>query len=331
MTIKFAGRCMIEAVRAVDPVRIPDVCDVRYDLDVTGLGDGTRLRVPVRVLAGVGTRPCVVVVAGIHGNEADGVLAAHALGASLRPSELRGRLVLVAVANPSAFLVGERKSPVDGEDLNRIFPGNKDGTISHRLAERLYHGVAADANFVASLHGWGHWGATFRHVEYDGSLPTATASRAACVASGFDVICADAWPKGLMVRVCAEAGIPAWEGEVGGGGSFNRENVAYYMARLRSLLQHMGMLAGRPPANDNPRFFRHSDLSAPAGGVWRPAVAPGDRVSAGATLGALLTLHGDEVETIVAPRDCMVASVRTYISALPGDRLLRLFFAKDGP
>ncbi len=291
---------MIETVRAVDPTRIADACDVRYDLDVTGLGDGTRLRVPVRVLAGAGTRPSVAVVAGIHGNEADGVLAAHALGASLRPSELRGRLMLVAVANPSAFLAGERKSPVDGEDLNRIFPGNKDGTISHRLAERLYHGVVADADFVASLHGWGH-------------------------------CCADAWPKGLMVRVCAEAGIPAWEGEVGGGGSFNRENVAYYMARLRSLLQHMGMLAGRPPANDNPRFFRHSDVSAPTGGVWRPAVAPGDRVAAGGTLGALLTLHGDEVEIIVAPRDCVVASVRTYISAQPGDRLLRLFFAKDGP
>jgi hypothetical protein len=321
---------MIEAVRAVDPARIADGCDVHYDLDVTGLGDGTRLRVPVRVLAGAGTRPCVVVVAGIHGNEADGVLAAQALGTSLRPAELRGRLVLVAVANPTAFLAGERKSPIDGEDLNRIFPGNKDGTISHRLAERLYHGVVVYADFVASLHGCSHWGVTHRHVEYDGSLPTASASRAACVASGFDAICSDPWPKGLMVRVCAEAGIPAWEGEVGGGGSFNRENVAYYTARLRSLLQHLGMLAGRPPKNDNPRFFSHIDVSAPAGGIWRPCVVPGDRVAAGAALGVLLTLHGDEVETIVAPRDCVIASLRTYISARPGDRLLRLFFSENG-
>jgi hypothetical protein len=46
-------------------------------------------------------------------------------------------------------------------------------------------------------------------------------------------------------------------------------------------------------------------------------------------LGAILTLHGHRVETIISPRDCVVASVRTYISARPGERLLRLFFAED--
>ena len=320
---------MIEAVRAVDSTKIPDGVDVRYDLDVSALGDGAQLRVPVRVLAGAGSRPCVAVVAGIHGNEADGVLAVHALGDLLRPSQLRGRVVLVAVANPPAFLAGERKSPVDGEDLNRIFPGDKAGTVSQRLAERLCHGVIAGADFVASLHGWGHWGITMRHVEYDASLATAAASRAACVASGFAAINTTPWPKGMMVRVCSEAGIPAWEGEVGGGGSFNRANVAFYMDRLRSLLQHLAVLPGTPPANDDPGFFRHHDVLAPAGGIWQPAAAPGDRVEAGGMLGAILTLHGHRVETIISPRDCVVASVRTYISARPGERLLRLFCAED--
>jgi predicted deacylase len=319
---------MIEVVRAIDPASIPDSADIRYDLDVSALGDGSRLRVPIRVMAGAGSGPCVAVVAGIHGNEADGVLAVHALGRTLQPAKLRGRLVLIAVANPMAFIAGERKCPVDGEDLNRIFPGDRDGSISHRLAERLYYGAVGKADFVASLHGWGHWGSTFHHVEYDGSLPTATASRKACVASGFNAICSDSWPKGMMVRACAEAGIPAWEGEVGGGGSFNCANVVFYVERLRSLFQHLGVLPGMPPANDNPEFFCHTDVRAPAGGMWRPAAAPGDRVQAGGTLGAIFTLHGEEIDIVVAPRDCVVASVRTYISARPGERLLRLFFAE---
>src|SRR5438094_500240 len=95
-----------------------------YDLEIVGLGDGSTLRVPVNVLFGAKSGPCLVLVAGIHGDEAEGILALAELWEELDVAAISGRVVIVPVANPSAFAAGRRCSPLDDLDLNRIFPGN---------------------------------------------------------------------------------------------------------------------------------------------------------------------------------------------------------------
>src|SRR4051794_27343226 len=98
---------------------IPD----RRTLPIALLADGSRLELPIVVLAGSAPRPRLVCVAGIHGDEPEGMLALMQLADELDPARINGELVLVPVANPPAFGAGTRTSPLDGIDLNRIFPG----------------------------------------------------------------------------------------------------------------------------------------------------------------------------------------------------------------
>src|SRR2546426_10647286 len=76
----------------------------------------------VDVIVGSARHPRIVAVAGVHGDEREGPAALAEAWARLRPGELDGTLILVPVANASAFRAGRRTSPVDGIDLNRVFP-----------------------------------------------------------------------------------------------------------------------------------------------------------------------------------------------------------------
>src|SRR5438445_12296637 len=87
-----------------------------FDVDALELVSRTRVRwpvapgmlaetfaVPVEVLVGRARRPRVVLVAGVHGDEMEGILALHELCRTLPLTELAGTLVAIPIANPTAF------------------------------------------------------------------------------------------------------------------------------------------------------------------------------------------------------------------------------------
>src|SRR4029077_10965541 len=155
--------------------------------------------------------PCLVIVAGIHGDESEGVLALMELWSELDPASFTGCVVLGPVANPPAFAAHRRTSPLDGLDLNRIFPGKADGSPSERLAHRLFNSVLRHSDFLFSFHSWYSAGVVLPYVEFKQNIATARASLEAAKASGFDLIRISEWSPGLMTRVVNEAGIPGME------------------------------------------------------------------------------------------------------------------------
>src|SRR5215469_6912348 len=82
------------------------------DLDVTRLADGTVLRLPLNVVVGRAEGPYLTLVAGVHGDESEGVLALMELWNELDPAAFTGRVVIVPVANPPAFAAHRRTSPL---------------------------------------------------------------------------------------------------------------------------------------------------------------------------------------------------------------------------
>lgn len=103
-------------------------------------------------------RPVGLVVAGIHGDEGPwGAWAIRKLLEASSPSELRGSLRIVPVANPLAMEADTRNSPLDALDLNRSFPGRKEGSHTERLAAALTESVVEGADVVLDLHGGGSW------------------------------------------------------------------------------------------------------------------------------------------------------------------------------
>jgi predicted deacylase len=294
------------------------------DLDVAQLADGTPLRLPVNIVVGRAAGPCLVLVAGVNGDESEGVLALMELWAELDPSSFTGRVVLVPVANPPAFAAHRRMSPVDGLDLNRIFPGKADGSPSERLAHRLFDSVLRYGDFLFSLHSWYSAGVVLPYVEFKHNIGTARASLDAAKASGFDLIRISEWSPGLMTRVVNEAGIPGMEAEIGGTGISTPENRALYKARIRALMGHLGMAASPQPRNPS-RLVDHMDLMAPDGGVLMITTRLGTEVAAGERLAQISDLHNRPLAEVRSPSNGLVGAMRLAGSVQAGELIFRIF------
>jgi len=310
----------------VDVDRLAPASRHLFDFAVAPLADGSWVTVPVQVLTGSRLRPRCVAIAGVHGDEPEGMLALLDFAAQCDPARLRGTVVLVPVANPPAFAAHQRRGPSDGLDLNRVFPGRADGTASERLAYRLVTDILSGADCVFTLHSWFATGMVVPHVEVpDTGTSIGRRSWEAAAAAGFTRIRACNWQPGVLGTVAVERGIPVLEAEIGGGGVSKAENRRAYVDHLTRLLRHLGILEGEARPSGDIENLGRAYLHAPAGGMLRLHVELGARVEAGATLASITDLHGRSVAEMRAPHAGLVVAVRRFVSVNPGDLVFALY------
>jgi predicted deacylase len=319
MQHEATGPADIDAARLPDRSRHAFVC-------IVDAGEGLPAhRVPVLVLCGRGPGPRLMLVGGVHGDEADGIAACFELWRSLEVDSFNGRVVILPIAHVAAFEAGQRRSPHDGADLNRVCPGDPEGEPTSRLAAGLATIVRGNADFLFTLHGWYATGVAAPHVEYDiAESAGQEASRTACFAAGFRDVVAAEWPPGLLPKVAVAAGIPAMEAEIGGLAATSAANVAFLRARIGDLMAHLGMVAGAPPAVAAGAVRHHRHVLAPADGVLDVRIEVGAQVEAGALLAAIHDLAGHEVARVVAPAAGLLATRRSVQRVARGDHLFAL-------
>ena len=115
---------------------------------------GIEFQLPVTLVNGREDGPRVTVTGGIHGAEYPGIEAAIRLGANLDPSKVKGSIIVVHVSNPPAFFARSiYVGPMDGKNLNRVFPGDPDGTASDKIAHALFTNVIKGSDYYMDLHG----------------------------------------------------------------------------------------------------------------------------------------------------------------------------------
>jgi uncharacterized protein len=322
---------MATIIERLDVGDIPENSRHEFDLTIASLADGTTLRLPLHVAVGRRPGPCLAIAAGVHGDEPEGIIAISDFWRDADLAQLRGVLILVPVANPPAFAAGQRRSPLDGVDLNRAFPGRATGSPSERIADRLYRLVVDNAQFLFTLHSWYATGDTLPHVEFlTGHSSTSAASLAAARASGFTHIRAANWHPGLFPSAVNAAGIPAIEAEIGGMGAARAENHGRYRAHMFALMQHLTMLPGGGAPATSRAVYESTHILACNGGMLRPKIDLGTLVKEGTVLGAITDLQGIEREELRAPHDGILMMRRMFLSVNPGDSAFTLFKLVEG-
>jgi len=321
----------------------PSVLDTPLDLARFGAGrhriartvartaDGADIRMPINILRGRAAGPRLVAIAGIHGDEHEGPAVLLEVGETLDPGDLSGTLVVVPVVNPPAFRTSTRANPMDGVNLNRIFPGEPDGSISHRLARILVEEIIPGADFVLTIHGWTAGWLTVPYVEYTAGHATSDAARAGAAAFGPRYLEPLGLLPGRLMSHVATLGIPGCEVEIGGEGITLPERSEIGRLGVVGLMRHLGMLDGEPAARDNQRDVVRREIRAAAGGAFRRSVTAivGREVRAGEQLGIVSGLNGEPLTDVIAPADGVLACLRHALSVEPGDLLAVVFSDAD--
>lgn len=265
--------------------------------------------------------PVVTVLAGVHGDEHEPILAAAELAAA-SPAITRGTLRLVPVVNESAWRAGTRRAPEDGADLARCFPGSPTGSFSQRLAAAVWELALDGADVLLDLHSAGtHYAMPLLvgHLD-DGGEGTALAA-----ALGLPVVWRHGYySPGRTVSVMAERGKVGLYTECGGGPAADPANVAAYVAAVRRLLAAVDMLPAEGPVAPALAVSGGGDLDedvvrASQDGLFLPAVRAGEVVPAGAVIGRIVDLRSETVAHVTAPRRTAVMLLRRTTSIRLGD------------
>lgn len=308
------------------------------DIEETALGtherrsmtvsDGvTADQVPIQVIVGRQHRPCLALVAGIHGDEYDGILALHEVARELAATDLTGSLIIIPVANPFAFAAAQRRTPQDNKDLNRVFPGRADGSLSERLAHQLCTDILQQATLVLTLHGGGSKSALAPWIEFlDIPTPLGRATYDAARASGFPALVALPRLPGVLISAMEAFGVPVIEGEVGGRGTTRPADVAYYKERVYAVVRHAGLLPGADaPPVQSPALWNLCAVAAEVAGILLRQVELQQTVKQGDRLGAIVDIQGETVAVLTAPADGMVGGYHDHVGVQSGENVVTLW------
>jgi predicted deacylase len=284
-------------------------------LQVGHLPDGSPMEIPVIIVRGPEDGPTVWMHGCVHGNEYCGAFSIHAL---LRDLALqRGTVIALPVLNITAFQRHQRMSPYEGfngGDLNRCFPGKRDGTLTEQLAFHVFGHLLQHATHFIDVHT--AFTADTRWALY--APPSGDKSDVAqgmAHAFGFEHTLPtpmDILGGSAMIEA-AKHGIPGLIIEAGGlGPAFGPETVTDSAERYRNVLRHLGLLAGTPV--DHGRLTLLSNfawINATRGGLFRAAVKCGQRIAKGDLVGRYYDVFGDLVEETQCPFEGVVLAVGT--------------------
>jgi len=267
--------------------------------------------IPVSIVHGVRPGPVLALIAGVHGAEYPPILALQRIRSSLDPQELSGTVILVHVANVPSFLARTvYYSPVDGKNLNRVFPGRPDGTLSERIADVITREVIDRSTHVIDLH-CGDGNESLRPYSYwavTGAPEVVEGGRQLALAFGIDHIVVDrslpADPaKSLYVDATAiTRGKPALTAESGGLGQTDEVSIARIERGVAGVLRQLKMRSTGPePVSSVVWIGRNEVLTSGATGVFFPAVERGQTVAAAALIGHVTDFYGRTLQEIRAP------------------------------
>lgn len=111
----------------------------------------TSVDVPIIIERANKPGPVVLLTAGIHGDEINGVEIVRQIISKEINKPARGTIICIPIINIFGFLSMKREFP-DGRDLNRVFPGSKNGSLASRFAYQFVQEILPIADFCMDFH-----------------------------------------------------------------------------------------------------------------------------------------------------------------------------------
>ncbi|MDM1347153.1 succinylglutamate desuccinylase/aspartoacylase family protein [Myroides marinus] len=124
------------------------------NLEIARLHTATKLKIPVIVSRAKLDGPTVLLSAGLHGDELNGVDIVRQIVHSEMNVPKRGTIICIPVINIFGFINKTREFP-DGRDMNRVFPGSKTGSLAGRFAHYLVTYILPHVDYAIDFHAGG--------------------------------------------------------------------------------------------------------------------------------------------------------------------------------
>lgn len=296
--------------------------------------------VSVTVARGAKPGKRVILTSGVHGDEMSSVHTVMTVMNQLDPAQMSGTVMAATDISRPAMEGIQRKWPnssrsIDLIDMNRVWPGNKNGTAPSRHAELVFNQLLRpNADAVIDFH-TGTTGfdvSAFNIASLDVPEVKAMADLYP-VGQIFDMP-KQAYPTTLHNALLA-AGIPAFTPEVGAARILDLEMISLFVEGTMNVLKHHGIVTGPMgrTAKDVRVFIGRgaSPIVATQGGFVEHLVKLNGAVKAGQKVAIQRNSFGEVVAEYTSNVAGEVAGRRSDVVSEPGDILMFILVERPGP
>ncbi len=265
----------------------------------------TQIKLPITVIRGESGDRVLLITGGVHSAEYVGIQTAIQLAASLKPEDVNGYVMIIPTLNPSGFK--NRTMSVVFEDqcnLNRVFPGNNQGSVSEKIAAFVVEHLFEKIHYFIDLHGGDGFESLTPYVYYPGVASKEVVSQSLAMAKRVQVPyrVKSKTASGGAYNHAASMGIPSILMERGQLSLWSESEVHAMVRDVKGVMSEIEMV--RCPENTMTHTqieFESVDyLTVKETGFWYPHFLPGDGVTSGSCLGEIRDCFGAVIESIYA-------------------------------
>nr|WP_321232597.1 succinylglutamate desuccinylase/aspartoacylase family protein [uncultured Psychroserpens sp.] len=292
--------------------------------NVAKLHTQNSIDVPVIIERSKKPGPTVLITAGIHGDEVNGVEIVRQIIAKGINKPKKGTIICVPVINVFGFIQMDREFP-DGRDLNRVFPGTKGGSLASRVAFRLVTEILPHADLIMDFHTGGadrFNSAQIRIIKGEKKL-----KELAKVFGAPFVLYSKNLNKSFR-NTCYKLGIPVLLFE--GGKSFNIDNTITNTGvnGAKRVLHHLEMLNSKFKVSQPKKscvFISESKwIRANHSGMFKSTVVINSKVDKGDVIGHITDPYGSFNHFVKAPNDGYIFNINESPIIYQGDAIFHI-------
>lgn len=294
---------------------------VQLTLNLYQLPTKTNIEIPVYVFRSTQPGPVLLLLAGMHGDELNGIEIVRRL---ISRDEIRqprcGSIIAIPVINIVSFLYGSRELP-DGRDLNRCFPGSKTGSLGSRIAYDLMKEIISQIDVGIDFHTGGakinnspQLRCVFSHGE---NLTLATQFMPPFILNA-------PFRDHTLRKEAAKKEKPILVFEGGESNRFDYASINEGIQGCLRLMNHLNMIQTAVMPNKMVQLDAAFWMRAKASGLFHATVPNGACVKKGQHIGTICDPYGEQEEKLRCSHTGYVIGINNQPVVNEGDALMHI-------
>lgn len=308
-----------EVIIAGHPVKPGEFKEI--NINIARLPSRTQIDTPIYVYRGKEDGPVLALTAGMHGDEINGMEIVRRIIDQGLNKVHRGTVVCMPILNVYGFLNYSRDVP-DGKDINRSFPGSKNGSLASRVAWHLMKEVIPFIDIGIDFHTGGAMRTNYPQVRCVMQDP-----RNVELAFAFHApftIDSPFRPHSLR-QAAAKHGKHIIVFEGGESLRFDQSAIEEGLNGTLRLMHYLKMIdQSPPPTEENKIIWSSTWVRAHTGGLFQPVIKCGELVQKNQLVGSMTDPFGEFKEEIKAPTTGYVVGLNNIPVVNAGDALMHI-------
>lgn len=296
---------------------------LQLNLDVAHLHTRTPILVPVIVERAKIDGPTVLLMAGLHGDEINGVEIIRRFLRKKLHKPLIGTIICMPVFNIFGFLNVQRELP-DGRDLNRSFPGSPKGSLASQFAFHFMKEIAPHCDYIIDFHTGASQRNNFPQIRC--VFKDEESVELAKVFNPPFILHSNLIPKTLRESmVKRKKKILLFEG--GKSNSIEEQVVEEGLNGVKRIIAHLGMRNYKYDITKDrePIFLEESKwMRAPSSGMFQALMKNGSAVLKGDVIGIVTDPYGNYEKKIKATQDGYIICSNESPVVYKGDAIINI-------